>query len=122
MEVLAKQRNNMMDHFPQILWWLPTTIDATLSSGHFGGVAPFKVQVNFYIPIFESQIDADALEKWLNMLEGYFFVHNFSDRKRSPSHSLRISSMSNIGGKITVRKFPQKILECSRSNPPGNIL
>jgi hypothetical protein len=23
----------------------------------------------------------DALEKWLNLLEGYFFVHNFSDTK-----------------------------------------
>jgi hypothetical protein len=22
------------------------------------------------------------LEKWLNMLEGYFFVHNFSDREK----------------------------------------
>jgi hypothetical protein len=25
---------------------------------------------------------ADALEKWLNLLEGYFFVHNFSDREK----------------------------------------
>jgi hypothetical protein len=38
-------------------------------------------RVNFDIPIFEGQIDADALEKWLNLLEGYFFVHNFSDRE-----------------------------------------
>jgi hypothetical protein len=42
---------------------------------------PLKVQVNFDIPIFEGQIDADALEKWLNLLEGYFSVHNFSDRE-----------------------------------------
>ena len=27
-----------------------------------------KVQVNFDIPVFEGQIDAYALEKWLNML------------------------------------------------------
>jgi hypothetical protein len=24
----------------------------------------------------------DALEKWLNLREGYFFVHNFSDREK----------------------------------------
>jgi hypothetical protein len=52
------------------------------SSDHFGGSSPFKVQVNFYIPIFEGQIDVDSLEKWLNLLEGYFSVHNFSDRER----------------------------------------
>jgi hypothetical protein len=58
------------------------TTDASSSSSHFGGTTPFKVQVNFDIPIFEGQIDADALEKWLNMLEGYFSVHNFSDREK----------------------------------------
>jgi hypothetical protein len=58
------------------------TNGASSSSNHFGGTSPFKVQFNFYIPIFEGQIDADALEKWLNMLEGYFFVHNFFDREK----------------------------------------
>jgi hypothetical protein len=48
---------------------------------HFGGATPFKVQVNFDILVFEGQIDADALEKWLNLLEGYFSVHNFSNRE-----------------------------------------
>jgi hypothetical protein len=27
-------------------------------------------------------IDADAIDKWLNMLEGYFSVHKFSDREK----------------------------------------
>jgi hypothetical protein len=53
-----------------------------LHQNHFGGTTPFKVQVNFDIPVFEGQIDVDALEKWLNMLEGYFFVHNFFDREK----------------------------------------
>jgi hypothetical protein len=57
------------------------TTSASSSSDNFGGTSPFKVQVNFSIPVFEGQIDTDALEKWLNMLEGYFFVHNFSDRE-----------------------------------------
>jgi hypothetical protein len=38
--------------------------------------------VNFDIPVFEGQIDAEALEKWLTLLEGYFSVHNFSDKEK----------------------------------------
>jgi hypothetical protein len=60
---------------------LSTTTEASSSSNHFGGTTPFKVQVNFDIPTFEGQIDVDALEKWLNLLEGYFSVHNFSNRE-----------------------------------------
>jgi hypothetical protein len=44
--------------------------------------APFKVQINFDIPIFEGQIDADVVDKWLNLLEGYFSIHNFSNREK----------------------------------------
>jgi hypothetical protein len=72
----------MMENFAHILQCLPITIDTSSSSDHFGGTSPFKVQVNFDIPIFEGHIDADALEKWLNLLEGYFSVHNFSDREK----------------------------------------
>jgi hypothetical protein len=43
---------------------------------------PFKVQINFDIPIFEGQIDADVVDKWLNLLEGYFVVHNFLNREK----------------------------------------
>ena len=53
---------------------------------------PFKVQVNFDIPIFEGQIDADALEKWLNLLEGYFSVYNFSDREKITFALLKVVS------------------------------
>jgi hypothetical protein len=31
--------------------------------------------------VFEGEIYADSLEKWLNFLEGYFFVHIFSNRE-----------------------------------------
>jgi hypothetical protein len=68
----------MMDSFTQILWRLPTG-DATSSSR---GATPFKVQINFDIPIFEGQIDTDVVDKWLNLLEGYFSVHNFSNREK----------------------------------------
>jgi hypothetical protein len=71
----------MMENFSHILQCLPITTCMSSSSGHFGSTSPFKVQVNFYIPIFEGQIDANALEKWLNLLEGYFSIHNFFDRE-----------------------------------------
>jgi hypothetical protein len=76
-EALMQQRNEMMDSFTQILRRLPTG-DASSSSG---GATPFKVQINFDIPIFEGHIDVDVVGKWLNLLEGYFYVHNFSNRE-----------------------------------------
>jgi hypothetical protein len=77
-EALMQQRNEMMDSFVQILWRLPTS-DTSSSNG---GVAPFKVKINFNIPIFEGQIDVDAIDKWLNLLKGYLSVHNFSNREK----------------------------------------
>jgi hypothetical protein len=68
--------------FFDILQRLPITIGTSSSSDHFGGTFPFKVHTNFDITVFEGQIDAYALEKWLNLLEGYFSVHNFSDREK----------------------------------------
>jgi hypothetical protein len=47
-ESLMQQRNEMRDSFPQILRRLPTD-DASSSSG---GATPFKVKINFDIPIF----------------------------------------------------------------------
>jgi hypothetical protein len=41
-EVPLNKRNEMMDSFAEILWWLPT--DDTSSSNV--GVVPFKVQIN----------------------------------------------------------------------------
>ena len=71
-----------MDNFNQILQRLPTD-DAFASSSHFGGATPFKVQVNFDIPIFDGRIYVDAIDKWLNLLEGYFSVHDFSDQEKN---------------------------------------
>jgi hypothetical protein len=41
--------------------------------------------------MFEGQIDVDALEKCLNMLEGYLFVHNFSNRERITFALLKVA-------------------------------
>jgi hypothetical protein len=77
-EALTQQRNEMMDSFAQILWRL--SIGDASSSNR--GATPFKVQNNFDIPIFEGQLDVDAVDKWLNLLEGYFSVHDFSNREK----------------------------------------
>jgi hypothetical protein len=80
-EALEKKRNAMMDNFTQILQQLPTG-GASASNNHSGGITPFKVQVNFDIPIFYGQIHTDAVDRFLNLLEGYFSVHDFSNREK----------------------------------------
>ena len=71
----------MMDNFTQILQQLPTG-GASTSNNHSGGATPFKVQVNFDIPIFYGRIDAYTVDKWFNLLEGSFSVHDFSDQEK----------------------------------------
>ena len=66
-QALTRQRDEMMENFADILQRLLIAAGTSSSSHHFGGTSPFKVQVNFDIPIFEGQIDADALDKWLNV-------------------------------------------------------
>jgi hypothetical protein len=57
-QALTRQRDEMMENFSHILQRLSIASSASSSSSHFGGTSPFKVQVNFDIPIFEGQIDA----------------------------------------------------------------
>ena len=59
--------NTMMDKFSQILQRLPKG-DTSTSNSYSRSATPFKVQVNVDIPIFKGQIDADAIDKWLNIL------------------------------------------------------
>ena len=42
---------------------------------------PSRYKLTLNITLFEGHIDVDALDKWLNVLEGYFYVHNFFDRE-----------------------------------------
>ena len=56
-----------------------STGDASASSNHSGGATPFKVQVNFDIPIFDGQIDENTVDIWLNLLEVYFSIQYFFD-------------------------------------------
>jgi hypothetical protein len=72
----------MMENFSHILQCLPIAAGTSSSRDYFGSTSPFKVQVNFDILVFEGQIDENALDKWINMLESYFSVHNFSDREK----------------------------------------
>jgi hypothetical protein len=65
---------------------LPTG-EAYSSSCH---ATPFKVQVNFDIPLFEGPTDEDVEDKWLDMLKGYFPVHNFSDKENITFSLLKV--------------------------------
>jgi hypothetical protein len=74
-EALMRQRNEMMGNFTQILRQLPMeSVEESSTRNHLRGATPFKGKVNFDIPLFEGHIDAVALEKWLNFLEGYYSV------------------------------------------------
>jgi hypothetical protein len=117
-EALEKQRNAMMDNFSQILQRIPTS-SASTSNSHSGGATPFKVQVNFDIPIFEGQIDADVVDRWLNLLEGYFSVHEFSTEKGLFSHSSKPPPMSRTGGKPTRSNRERGNPLCSWPHPLG---
>jgi hypothetical protein len=53
-QYLARQRKEMMENFAYVLQHLLIAIGTSSSSENFGGTSPFKVQVNFDIPIFEG--------------------------------------------------------------------
>ena len=72
----------MMDSFAQILQRMPVMESASSTSSWFGDATPLKVRVKFDVPLFGSNINVDALDNWLNVLEGYFPIHNFSDREK----------------------------------------
>jgi hypothetical protein len=112
----------MVENFFHILQLLPIETCTYSSSDHFGGTSPFKVQVNFDIPIFEGQIDADALDKWLNMLEGYFFVHNFSDREKIIFALLKALPHVKHWWETYGSKVPQRSLEYMGPSPLGIFL
>jgi hypothetical protein len=121
-QALTHHRDEMMENFSHILQCLLIATGASSSNNYFRSTSSFKVQVNFDIPIFEGQIDADALDKWLNLLEVYFSVHNFSDKEKITFALLKSLPMSNIGGKLTGRKVPKIILEYMGSSPLGIFL
>ena len=78
--------------------------DESASNSHSINVTPFKVQVNFEIPIFEGQIDTTTVDKWSNVLEGYFLFMIFLVRKRLFSLFSKQPPTSRIGGKPTTSR------------------
>jgi hypothetical protein len=64
----------------------------------------------------------DALEKWLNLLEGYFFVHNFSDRENITFALLKDLPHVKHWWETYWEKIPQRILEYMGPIPLGIFL
>ena len=54
--------------------------------------------------MFEGQIYEDVVYRWLNLLEGYFLVHDFSNWEKITFALLKAAPMSRTGGKPTVTK------------------
>ena len=79
-----------MDKFSHISLRLSIS-DAYSSNNHYRGATPFKVQVKFDIPIFEGQIDAYAVDKWLNLLEWYFSFYGFYNVENINFSLLKVS-------------------------------
>ena len=67
-EALERQRNVMMDSFAQILLRIPAVASASSMSSPFGDANPFKAHANFDIHLLEGNINANALDNWLNVL------------------------------------------------------
>jgi hypothetical protein len=53
-QALTRQRDEVMENFFHILQRLPIALGASSLSNHFGGTSPFKLQVNFDIPVSEG--------------------------------------------------------------------
>jgi hypothetical protein len=53
-QALTRQRDEMMENFSHILQRLSIETCTYSSKNHFGSTSPFKVHVNFDIPIFEG--------------------------------------------------------------------
>ena len=112
----------MMNNFFQILHWLLTTTYTSTSSSHFGGTTPFKAQVNFNILVLKGQIDADSLEKWVNMLEGYFSVYNFSNRENITFTLLKAVPHVKDWWETYCEKKSREESEMFRTEPPRHLL
>jgi len=52
-EALARQRNEMMDNFAQLIRCMSAAMEGSSTRSHFGGDKPFKIKVKFDIPLFE---------------------------------------------------------------------
>ena len=76
-DALARQREEMMNQFSQIL---KNQKSPSLVSPFHGNI-PFKVQVNFDIPNFEGKVDVDV-DNWLSKFDQYFSVNHFLDAEK----------------------------------------
>lgn len=97
-EALARQREEMMNQFSQIL----KTQQLPSSVAPFHGNSPFKVQVNFDILNFEGKVDADVVNNWLSKLDRYFFVNHFFDAEKITFSFLKVETHVKLAWKTKI--------------------
>jgi hypothetical protein len=66
-----------MDNFAQILIQLLATMEEASIRNHFGSVIPFKVQVNFDIPLFEGHMYSQHVRKMVKSARALFIYLQF---------------------------------------------
>lgn len=96
------------------------TGDASSSNNHSTGATPFKVQVNINILIFEGHIDAYVVDKWLNMLEEYFSVHDFSNREKITFPLLKVAPIVNDSWETYCEHREKRELSIFSTTPTRN--
>jgi hypothetical protein len=61
-------------------------------------------------------------KKWLSFLEGYFFVHNFSNKENITFVLLKVVPHVKYWWETYCENRLQRSPQCLGLNPPGNIL
>jgi hypothetical protein len=83
-EALHRQREEMYDQFTELMRRFAPRTNHRQNANHgadapFVGINPLRVKVHIEIPLFKGYIDAKALDEWLQQLESYFDVNQFSN-------------------------------------------
>ena len=80
---------------------------------HSDKISPFKVQVNLDIPNLERNIDMESVDNWVQQLESYYAVNQFSEAEKITIASLKMSTSvhcwwENLSTKIEKEEDPSK--------------
>ena len=64
----------------------------SLTRSHSDKIIPFKVQMNLDILNLEANIDAESVENWVQQLEYYYVVNQFSKAEKITIASLKMTT------------------------------
>jgi len=65
-------------------------------------------------------IDADAIDKWLNMLEGYFLVHDFLSQEKITFSLLKVTPHVKDWSETYCEKNDESMTQVFSATPTWN--